>query len=94
MQLCMTILCGSKAVCYIYHSLPIGKNGEECITSRPCREGSLNAIVELPVLLEEVPSGQSTCSEQTKGYRSPELGLDTPACCCAKQGHTASKREL
>lgn len=54
----------------------------------------LNAVVEFPVLLEEVPGGQSTSGEETKRYRSPELGLNTPACCCTKQGDTASQRKL
>lgn len=55
---------------------------------------SLNTVVELPVLLEKVPSGQATCSEQTKRHGSPELGLDTPARCRTKQGDTAPQRKL
>lgn len=58
------------------------------------RPSALDAVVELPVLLEKVPSSQSTCGEETKRHRSPELGLDTSACRCTKQGNAAPKREL
>lgn len=54
----------------------------------------LNAVVEFPILLKEIPSGQSTRSEETKRHRSPELGLDTPACCRTKQGDAASQCKL
>lgn len=70
------------------------KSGEEHINSLSSQGRILNAIVEFPVLLEEIPSGQSTCGEETKRYGGPELGLDTPACCRTEQGDTASQREL
>lgn len=54
----------------------------------------LNAVVEFPILLEEIPSGQSTRGEETKRHRSPKLGLDTPACCRTEQGDTASQCKL
>lgn len=70
------------------------KSGEFVLLAGQAERESLNTVVELPVLLKEIPSSQSTCGEQTKWYGSPELGLDTPACCCTKQSDTASKREL
>lgn len=70
------------------------RSGEERITAVQGERQILNAVVEFPVLLEEVPSGQSTRGEETKRYRSPELGLDTPARRRTKQGDTASQGKL
>lgn len=70
------------------------RSGEERITAVQGERQILNAVVKLPVLLEEVPSGQSTRGEETKRYRGPEPGLNTPARCCTKEGDTASQGKL
>jgi hypothetical protein len=80
-----------------HYEVAIMGSGEECITSTWADRVDteyLNTVVELPILLEKVKSGQSACGKETKRDGSPEFGLDTPACCCTKQGDAASEREL
>lgn len=65
-----------------------------CFRAVQAGRGFLNTVVKLPVLLKKVPGGQSTRSEKTKRHGSPELGLDTSACCRTEQGDTASQCKL
>lgn len=55
------------------------------------RTCSLDAVVELLVLLQEVVRCQSTSGEETEGDRRLPLRLDTPACSGSEQCDTASQ---